>query len=233
MARDLAGRADLHLALPPGLDVRRVPRPRRPHAPGSTGYRRPALPAAVPALPVGLPLAWVLDHDARAQLLEWLGARRPDVAEGTHVVYCHAPARWLYSSDEYFRDRAAAGAGAARCSRRCGDGIAAPPVAPTATSRTRATAAERIRAAYGIEAAVVHPPVDVDRFAPRPRGERLLVVSRLLRYKRVDLVVEAASRARVSGWTSSARARASIGCRRSRARVVFHGKVLRRRASPS
>jgi glycosyltransferase involved in cell wall biosynthesis len=52
----------------------------------------------------------------------------------------------------------------------------------------------RIRTAYGIEAEVVHPPVETERFAPRPRGDRLLVVSRLLPYKRVDLVVEAASR---------------------------------------
>jgi len=44
---------------------------------------------------------------------------------------------------------------------------------------------------------VVYPPVDVDRFTPRPRGERLLVVSRLLPYKRVDLVVDAATRAGV------------------------------------
>jgi len=54
---------------------------------------------------------------------------------------------------------------------------------------------ERIRQRYGRDAPVVYPPVDVDRFSPTPRGERLLVVSRLLTYKRVDLVVDAATRA--------------------------------------
>ena len=60
------------------------------------------------------------------------------------------------------------------------------------------TTRERIRRAYGIDAAVVHPPVDVERFIPRPRGERLLVVSRLLPYKRIDVVVEAATRAGIA-----------------------------------
>jgi glycosyltransferase involved in cell wall biosynthesis len=53
---------------------------------------------------------------------------------------------------------------------------------------------ERIRRRYGRDAPVVYPPVDIDRFTPSPRGERLLVVSRLLAYKRLDIVVEAATR---------------------------------------
>ena len=55
--------------------------------------------------------------------------------------------------------------------------------------------AERIRDVYGIDAPVVHPPVNTARFEPTPRGERLLVVSRLLTYKRIDLIVETATRA--------------------------------------
>jgi glycosyltransferase involved in cell wall biosynthesis len=46
-----------------------------------------------------------------------------------------------------------------------------------------------------VDAPVVYPPVDVGRFRPRERGERLLVVSRLLPYKRVDAIVEVATRA--------------------------------------
>jgi glycosyltransferase involved in cell wall biosynthesis len=47
---------------------------------------------------------------------------------------------------------------------------------------------------YGRDADVVYPPVHTARFQPRPRGDRLLVVSRLLSYKRVDLAVETATR---------------------------------------
>lgn len=113
----------------------------------------------------------------------------------THVVYCHTPARWLYR-DAYLgrsiRQRLARPLlGAMRRWDRAAARRADRYVANSENVRGR------IRAAYGIDADVVHPPVDVDRFTPRPRGERLLVVSRLLPYKRVDLAIEAANRARL------------------------------------
>src|SRR3954447_17774092 len=115
---------------------------------------------------------------------------RPDAR---HVVYCHNPARWLYG-EQYL------GASSAK------QMAIAPLLAPLRRwDRNAARRADlyvanskltrrRIRAAYGIDAEVMPPPVDVDRFRPTPRGERLLVVSRLMPYKRVDLVVEAATR---------------------------------------
>jgi glycosyltransferase involved in cell wall biosynthesis len=112
----------------------------------------------------------------------------------THVVYCHTPARWLYKGAEYMPSRAArialtpVNAALERWDRRAANRAN---LYLANSENTRA----RIRAAYGIEAEVVNPPVDTERFEPRPRGERLLVVSRLLPYKRVDLVVEAAMRA--------------------------------------
>lgn len=114
----------------------------------------------------------------------------------THAVYCHTPARWLYR-DDYL------GSGSLR------QRLALPLVGAMrrwdVASARRAdiyianseNVRGRIRAAYGFDAEVVHPPVDVDRFTPRERGERLLVVSRLLPYKRVDLAIQAANRARL------------------------------------
>ena len=114
--------------------------------------------------------------------------------ETTHVVYCHAPARWLYSPDEYL------GVGTTR-RLLIGSGLAPLRIWDRAAARgadhyiaNSANVAERIRTHYGLEADVVHPPVEVDRFTPCERGSRLLVVSRLLRYKRIDLVIEAARR---------------------------------------
>lgn len=104
----------------------------------------------------------------------------------------YTPARWLYGG-EYMsaslRQRALAplADGLRRWDRRA----AARPDLYIAIS---ASVQERIRRVYGREAPVVYPPVDLDRFTPRPRGERLLVVSRLLPYKRVDAVVAAATR---------------------------------------
>lgn len=111
-----------------------------------------------------------------------------------HVVYCHTPARWLYGH-AYMNS-------GGRPARR--QAMLAP-VAPTlrrldfrAARRAAVYVAnsldvrERIRSVYGLEPEVVYPPVHTERLRASPRGERLLVVSRLLAYKRVDLVVAAA-----------------------------------------
>lgn len=111
-----------------------------------------------------------------------------------HVVYCHTPARWLYRAEEHL-------------GRSLGPMLLKPLLPPlrrwdlNAARRADLYIANsqhvrrRIAAVYARDAEVVYPPVDVERFSPRPRGERLLVVSRLLPYKRVDLVVAAATRA--------------------------------------
>jgi glycosyltransferase involved in cell wall biosynthesis len=57
--------------------------------------------------------------------------------------------------------------------------------------------ARRIRLCYGREAAVIHPPVDADRFRPAEgQGDYYLVVSALVPYKRVDLAAAACTRLR-------------------------------------
>jgi glycosyltransferase involved in cell wall biosynthesis len=115
------------------------------------------------------------------------------VPDALHAVYCHTPARWVYRSDHL-----GGGLGRQALIR---------PVAGLLRAADRRAAAradlyiansrevrDRIRAAYGIEAALVYPPVDTGRFTPGPRGDRLLVISRLLPYKRIELVVGAAKR---------------------------------------
>ena len=55
--------------------------------------------------------------------------------------------------------------------------------------------ADRIRRCYGRTATVLHPPVDVERFRPAARkGNHFVTVSRLVRYKRVDVIVAAFNR---------------------------------------
>jgi glycosyltransferase involved in cell wall biosynthesis len=55
---------------------------------------------------------------------------------------------------------------------------------------------ERIQLYYGRDAAVVHPPVDTERFTPGEPGDALLVVSEIVRHKRLQVALEAARRAR-------------------------------------
>jgi glycosyltransferase involved in cell wall biosynthesis len=109
-----------------------------------------------------------------------------------HVVYCHSPARWLWG--EYLAAprgrlllRPALGAW-----RRWDAAAARRPDLYVANSDE---IKRRIAVAYGRGADVVYPPVDVERFTPRPRGERLLSVARLVEHKRIDLLVDAATRA--------------------------------------
>jgi len=111
-----------------------------------------------------------------------------------HAVYCHNPARWLYGAHYLGTGsrRAALAAPALNALRRWDRAAAARADLYLANSRNTSA---RIKRVYGRDSVVVPPPVDIERFSPRPRGERLLVVSRLLPYKRVDLVVRAATEA--------------------------------------
>lgn len=113
--------------------------------------------------------------------------------ETFHAVYCYTPARWLYASEHLGESRGRQALKPVLRTMRRWDRKAArrADLYIAISNQVR----DRIQRRYGIDAPVVYPPVDVDRFQPSGRGERLLVVSRLLPYKRVDLVVAAATRA--------------------------------------
>ena len=108
-----------------------------------------------------------------------------------HVVYCHTPARWLYAG-EYLgasiRQRLAAPTLHRMRRRDVHDARRADLY--IANSRN---VRDRIRAVYGRDAVVIPPPVDIGRFRPAPRGERLLAITRLLPYKHPDLLVRTAT----------------------------------------
>ncbi len=123
----------------------------------------------------------------------WAHGIRP-TSDTFHVVYCHNPARWLYG-ESYMgvgSKRQVLATPALRMLRRWDRNAAARADLYIANS---ANTSARIRRIYSRDSVVVPPPVDLERFTPRPRGERLLVVSRLLPYKRVDLVVRVATEA--------------------------------------
>jgi glycosyltransferase involved in cell wall biosynthesis len=114
---------------------------------------------------------------------------------GLHIVYCHTPARWLYTPGAYLgaSSRQQLVAGPLMSSMRRWDQRAAKRADVYVANSQNV--ARRIRESYGRSAEVVYPPVDLERFSPRERGTRYLVVSRLLDYKRVDSVIRAANRA--------------------------------------
>ena len=73
---------------------------------------------------------------------------------------------------------------------------------------------QRIADCYGRDSAILHPPVDVDRFPTAEPEDFFLVVSEVVRHKRVELALEAARRAGQAGQGGRARGRT---CQRLRA----------------
>lgn len=119
------------------------------------------------------------------------------------ICYCHSPARFLYEDDDYLE--------ATRLSR---------PIRLLADSTFRAMrrvdqragkritrfvanseeVRRRIRKTWDVDAEVIHPPIDVDRFQPVepvPVEDWYLVVSRLVPHKWIDLAVRASTAANV------------------------------------
>jgi glycosyltransferase involved in cell wall biosynthesis len=146
----------------------------------------PLLPAATRSLQV----------DADIVLCSSSGWAHGITTEGAKIVYCHNPARWLYQRRQYASGRLFRSLVAQLLTpplRRWDEESAATCRRYLANSKV---VAERIKAAYAVEADVVHPPVAMDARAPRQAVAKLepgyaLCVSRLMPYKNVDAVVTA------------------------------------------
>ncbi len=157
-----------------------------------SSFRRllPLYPSAVERLPVGPHKVIVSSSSAFAHGV------RPD-PDAVHVCYCHSPFRYVWHErDTALREcprplRPLVGRTLDRI--RAWDLAAAGRVTHyVANSRC---VKERIARYYGRDATVVHPPVEVDRFAPGEPEDYFLFVGELARHKRVRVALEAARRA--------------------------------------
>lgn len=116
------------------------------------------------------------------------------------VIYCHSPARFLYGDSHYLDSTPIRGVLAnvwhvglqpyrwfdKRAFHRADVVLA-----------NSGVVARRIKASVGVDAEVVYPPVDTEFFRPSEHAARepwLLIVSRLVAHKRIDLVVQTATR---------------------------------------
>jgi glycosyltransferase involved in cell wall biosynthesis len=115
-----------------------------------------------------------------------------------HVCYCHNPFRYAWAEREA---TLAARTAPVRLPLRLvlsrwrqWDWIAAQRV-DRYVANSRLTAS-RIHRYFGREADVLHPPVDLERFAPGPVGDHYLVVAELMAHKRIDVAIEAFNRLR-------------------------------------
>jgi glycosyltransferase involved in cell wall biosynthesis len=155
------------------------------------------------ALPLLAPASSRLRVDADVTIVSSSGWAHGFDIRGRSAVYCYSPARWLYDSDRYLgRPAVSSPLGLALLAMR--------PALTRWDSRAASRAdrylaisevvRERIRATYGIDAEVVPAPHSMDREAEQQlipdlgdwTDGYLLLVSRLLPYKNVDLAIEAA-----------------------------------------
>jgi glycosyltransferase involved in cell wall biosynthesis len=113
-----------------------------------------------------------------------------------HVSYIHTPTRFLWRQDEYafevapFWSRPMLAAVLPALKRW--DYAAAQ--LPTHVIANSHNVAERISASYGRSSDVIHCPADIEAFSAVPAtqvGAYYLVATRMLRYKRVHLAIEA------------------------------------------
>ncbi len=162
------------------------------------------------ALPLLAPLFSSLRVDADVVVCSSSGWAHGVGTEGRKIVYCYAPARWLYQSDVYLGapqssalwasglvKRQSGLSAALRCAR---------PFLERWDRRAARTAdrylavsqetAKRIEAVYGVEAEVVSPPPTLRAGGPEFPVEGVtpgyvVCTSRLLPYKNVGVLVEA------------------------------------------
>jgi len=124
------------------------------------------------------------------------GALKPRGA--LHVCYCYTPMRFVWDTERYLEKE---GLGfMARLAlpfllRRLKSWDLKSAVRPDYYVAISTAVRERIERFYGLDAAVIFPPVDVARYKPADVCEGFyLIVSRLNAYKRIELAVEAAGR---------------------------------------
>ena len=120
---------------------------------------------------------------------------RPDAV---HISYVHTPLRYAWDLDTYL-DGSSYGAAA-----RLGARLLRPPLQrwdrwtstrPDVIVANSRTVQERIKRFWGRDSEVIYPPVNVDEVALSGRDDGfLLVASRMLAYRRLDLVVGACRR---------------------------------------
>lgn len=153
----------------------------------------PLFPLAVEALrPRGFDLVLSSSHCV---------AKAVRTGGAPHLCYCHTPMRYAWDQLDAYLPPGAVGrlartaaAPAAAALRRWDAATARRVDAFVANS---AHVRDRIRRSWGRDAAVVHPPVAVERFGrARAPEEFYLVLGALVPYKRVELAIRAAALAR-------------------------------------
>ncbi|MCK9860365.1 glycosyltransferase [Paenibacillus sp. ATY16] len=125
------------------------------------------------------------------------GVRKPGNA--IHLCYCHSPMRFAWNFDGYIEN-----VNVSKTRRTIAKWLTFPlRLWDKANSKqvdrliaNSSVVKGRISKFYGLDSAVIYPPVEIDRFSVSKDGPKdyFLVVSRLVSYKKIDIAVEACTR---------------------------------------
>jgi glycosyltransferase involved in cell wall biosynthesis len=158
------------------------------------GANQSTFKTLLPLMPWAIERLDVSDHDlVVSSSSAFAHGVRPDPGS-VHVCYCHTPFRYawyerssgLAQAPPLARPFVSAALGGIRRWDRQTAGRGARYIA-----NSRITQA-RIAQYWGIDAPIVHPPVDLARFVSAEPESFFLIVCELVRHKRVDLALEAA-----------------------------------------
>lgn len=107
-----------------------------------------------------------------------------------HICYCLTPTRYLWSSAKDYESQGVLGYGLRVVSSTLKRWDLISSTRPDHYIAISTRVKNRIKKYYNRDADVVYPPVEITQ-GVKEKGDYFLVVSRLVRYKRVDLIVEA------------------------------------------
>lgn len=152
------------------------------------------------AFPMLAPTFSAMHIDADLTLVSSSGWAHGARTTGRKIVYCHAPARWLYQRERYLAGRGRVARMTLRASEswlRVWDRSAAQSADRYLVNSTAIR--DQIKQVYGFDAEILHPPLTVDVDGPQRPVPHLtpgfvLCVARLQGYKNVDVVVDAMRR---------------------------------------
>ncbi len=156
----------------------------------------------LPLLPTAMGRADLSDADLIVVSHHAFG-HRINAPQGVPLLsYVHSPARWMWDPDLQDLEM---GSGASKwalmrfaASQRKADRLAAERMTKIVANST--IVAERIKSYWGLDAEVIHPPVDTDFYTPDHRVKRedfFLLAGRMVPYKRPQVAVAAAAAAGV------------------------------------
>lgn len=162
------------------------------------GLRQDNFRRALPLFPRAIERLPVQQHDVVVSSSSAFAHGIKTAPGMTHICYCHSPFRYAW------HERARARAEVPRPLRPVLDhqlervrkwDLRASQAVTHYVANSEATR-RRIGDFYGLDSTVIHPPVDVSRFAAGDTRDYALMVTELVAHKRIDVALEAAARAR-------------------------------------